>query len=68
MLSHQAARTSAVAPDLLAAGVATAATDFSSCWLALPNGIRQRLEPMLAGSMSVTASRNSRRSRAAAAR
>jgi len=68
MLGHQMARNSAPAPDLLAAGAAAAATDFSSCWLALPNGIRQRLEPMLAGNAVDTASRGNRRARTAAAR
>jgi len=28
-------------------GPTTTADDFSSCWHALPSGIRQRLEPML---------------------
>ncbi|WP_293367410.1 hypothetical protein [Nevskia sp.] len=67
MLGHQMARNSAPAPNLFAAS-AVAATDFSSCWLALPNGIRQRLEPMLAGSAVDTASRSNRRARAVAAR
>ena len=67
MLGNQTVHTATPAADLLAAGVMRASTDFSSCWLALPNGIRQRLEPMLVR-QAEPAGGGSRVRRAAAAR
>ena len=68
MLGNHTARTATQAGRLYAADVMTASTDFSSCWLALPNGIRQRLEPMLASSAGESTGRSTRVKRAAAAR
>jgi len=49
MYGHQvsAAARSAPAPLMSGTGVGLVVQDYSSCWSALPSGIRQRIEPLL---------------------
>ncbi|MBA4284665.1 MAG: hypothetical protein C0434_03940 [Xanthomonadaceae bacterium] len=49
----------ASASPLSARGLGMPGKDFSSCWSALPSGIRQRLEPMLATTPAVIEARRS---------
>jgi len=53
------------ASSLPSLGLGMPVKDFSSCWSALPSGIRQRLEPMLAPTPVVV---DKRRSSASVAR